>query len=148
MLLIFLLLRCCLMFVGVNRLSKNLGCLLTTQDFLVLTFKPLWDIYVYGLYLSIYQDVWFSKNNFHDLRRCVKNENEFMQKEINRLQREVHRLQVEINRSQNRQRRDFENKASLFQDRIENTVIKMNKLVERVTIVEILIKEMHTYSGN
>lgn len=88
------------------------------------------------------------KNNFHDLRRCVKNENEFLQKEINRLQREIHRSQVEINRSQNRQRRDFEKKASIFQDRIENTVIKMDKLVERVTIVEILIKEIHTNSGN
>lgn len=53
-------------------------------------------------------------NNFHDLRRCVKNENEFLQKEINRLQREIHRLQVEINHSQNRQRRDFEKKASTY----------------------------------
>lgn len=52
MLQIFLLLRCCLMFVGVNRLSKILGCLLTTQDILVLTFKPFWDIYVCGLYFS------------------------------------------------------------------------------------------------
>lgn len=79
----------------------------------------------------------------------LKNENEFLQKKINRLQREIHRLlQVEINHSQNRQRRDFEKKASIFQDRIENTVIKMDKLVVRVTIVEILIKEIHTYSGN
>lgn len=78
----------------------------------------------------------------------LKNENEFLQKKINRLQREIHRLQVEINHSQNRQRRDFEKRASFFQDRIENTVIKMDKLVVRVTIVEILIKEMHTYSGN
>lgn len=74
----------------------------------------------------------------------LKNENEFLQKKINRLQREIYRLQVEINHSQNRQRRDFEKRASLFKDRIENTVIKMDKLVERVTIVEILIKEIHT----
>lgn len=38
----------------------------------------------------------------------LKNENEFLQKKINRLQREIHRSQVEINRSQNRQKREFE----------------------------------------
>lgn len=107
----------------------------------------MWTLFVFLSGCVIFQLSEYV-NNFHDLRRCVKNENEFLQKEINRLQREIHRSQVEINRSQNRQRRDFEKKASIFQDRIENTVIKMDKLVERVTIVEILIKEIHTYSGN
>lgn len=118
-------------FFGVNFQTIIMGYICMWTLFFFLSGCVIFQLYEY-------------MNNFHDLRRCVKNENEFLQKEINRLQREIHRLQVEINCSQNRQRRDFEKKASIFQDRIENTVIKMDKLVERVTIVEIV----ETNQGN
>lgn len=75
------------------------------------------------------------KNNFHDLGRSVKNENEFLQKKIKCLKRKW------IDRK-------WKKNALTFQDQIENTVKQVDTQVERVAIVEIQIKEMHTYTGN
>lgn len=51
--------------------------------------------------------------------------------------------QVEI-----KKKKALKKNALIFQDQIENTVKQVDTQVERVAIVEIQIKEMHTYTGN
>lgn len=84
------------------------------------------------------------KNNFHDLGRCVKNENEFLQKKIKCLKGN------ELIASGNKKFAEeaLKKNALIFQDQIENSVKQVDTQVERVAIVEIQIKEMHTYTGN